>query len=154
MDRARTDLIERGEILARFPEFRRLVHRIPYLTKRQNELMLARLARNVMRLGCGCIIWTGACNNDGYARMTVWSRGERRSRVVYAHHVVQRMADGREPQHWQERGHSCDTPPCINPEHLRIERRKFNRQRSAENTNRKIERRRQRERFAALARAA
>ena len=154
MDRARTDLIERAEILARFPEFRRLVHRVPYLTKRQNELMLARLARNVMRLDCGCLVWTGSCNNDGYGRMSVWNRTERRHRVVYVHHIVQRMADGRDPQQWQERGHKCDTPPCLNPEHLRIERRKFNRQRSAENTHMKMARRRQRERLEALARAA
>lgn len=150
MDRANVAAIERAEILARFPEFKVLVHSVPYLTKRQNEVMLARLARNAIRLDGGCIVWNGTHNNDGYGRMTVWSTAMRKHYKVCPHQVVLRMATGRGLQHWQEVSHSCDTPPCFNPKHLSAERIKFNRRRSAENTKRKKARRAARERFAGL----
>lgn len=141
MDRANVAAIERAEILARFPEFKCLVHRVPFLTKRQNELMLARLARNVCRGDHGCLLWTGTVNNDHYARFTLWMPAIGKHYPEYVHRIVLRMASGRELRHWQEAGHSCDTPPCINPKHLKAERRKDNRRKSAENTNRKRERR-------------
>jgi len=150
VDRARTDAIERAEILGRFPEFACLTHRVPFLTKRQNELMLARLARNACRGERGCILWTGSVNNDCYARVTVWIPAMAKHYAEYVHRIVLRMATGRGLQHWQETSHTCDTPPCINPKHLKAERRKDNRVRSAENTNRKKERRAVRARFAHL----
>jgi hypothetical protein len=151
MDRARTELLERAEILARFPEFACLTHRVPFLTKRQNELMLARLARNACRGERGCILWTGSVNNDCYARVSVWMPALGEHRCEYVHRIVLRMATGRELREWQEASHSCDTPPCINPKHLKAERRTSNRQRSAENTNRKKARAAVRERLAARA---
>lgn len=47
----------------------------------------------------GCLIWTGATDDDGYGlvymRVTLpWPKG-------------------------QEARHSCDTPPCIEPTHVR-----------------------------------
>jgi hypothetical protein len=150
MDRARTDEIERAEILARYPEFACLTHRVPFLTKRQNALMLARLARNVCRGERGCILWTGSVNNDCYARMNVWLPAIGKHSPEYVHRIVLRMATGRDLQEWQETSHDCDTPPCINPKHLKPERRTRNRQRSAENTNRKKERAAVRERFAGM----
>ncbi|MCU1279186.1 MAG: endonuclease [bacterium] len=151
MDRARTELLERAEILARFPEFALLKHRVPFLTKRQNALLLARIARNVERGSCGCILWMGSVNNDGYPRTSLWMPSMRKHYAEYVHRIVLRMATGRELQHWQEASHSCDTPPCVNPKHLKAERRTINRQRSAENTNRKKARAAVRERFARIA---
>ncbi len=151
MDRARTELIERAEILARFPEFAALTHRVPFLTRRQNELLVSRLARNVSRGSCGCILWMGSVNNDGYPRMSVWVPAIGDHRAEYVHRIVLRAATGRELREWQEASHSCDTPPCVNPKHLKAERRTSNRQRSAENTNRKKARQAVRDRFSRIA---
>lgn len=150
MDRARIEAIERAEILGRFPEFACLTHRVPFLTRRQNELMLARLARNACRGERGCILWTGSVNNDCYARITVWLPAMGKHYAEYVHRIVLRMATGRSLAEWQETSHSCDTPPCINPKHLKAERRTTNRQRSAENTNLKKERAAVRARFTRM----
>lgn len=127
--------MERAAILALFPEFARLKHPLPYVSDRQNELLLARLARNAMRLSTGCIVWTANCNNDGYARMSLHVSGD--SRTYYVHRVVWQLANGRYIPEWREVAHGCDTPPCFNPEHLKLQRMPDNRKASADNTNRK-----------------
>jgi HNH endonuclease len=55
-----------------------------------------------------CILWTGAKNSAGYP--ITWYKGK----AAYAHRVVMNAPDGVVVLH------KCDTPLCINPEHLSI----------------------------------
>ena len=62
----------------------------------------------------GCILWTRAVRTDGYGQFAITSKW-----VTGAHRVALAYALGR----WSAPGvlvlHSCDTPLCINPAHLR-----------------------------------
>jgi hypothetical protein len=64
----------------------------------------------------GCWLWTGETGRGGYGRF--WSNYERR----WAHHVALKcdVPDGHIVIH------SCDTPCCVNPDHLRIGTHKDN----------------------------
>lgn len=59
----------------------------------------------------GCWLWLGAWSNSGYGRM--YCKG----RMRQAHRVSWEQAKGRIPS-----GlfvcHKCDTPACVNPDHL------------------------------------
>lgn len=55
-----------------------------------------------------CLLWDGATNNLGYG--VCWCNGKQE----YAH----RLAAGAKPG--EVVIHTCDTPNCINPAHLRI----------------------------------
>lgn len=60
-----------------------------------------------------CIEWSGARNEKGYGRLKL--RGEQ----CYAHRVAYEQAFGPIPEGLLVL-HSCDNPPCINPEHLSV----------------------------------
>lgn len=59
----------------------------------------------------GCWLWTGYCNKDGYGRITIDAT------TRYAHRVSWFLQNGEIPN-----GafvcHRCDTPACVNPDHL------------------------------------
>ena len=59
----------------------------------------------------GCILWTRGTNKNGYGRVDF------QGRKPGAHTVAFYLANG----YWPEPMclHSCDNPPCVNPEHLR-----------------------------------
>jgi hypothetical protein len=74
-----------------------------------------RFDRLVDRAG-GCWIWRGAINNKGYGYLTAGKRGAGR---VLAHRVSWELNNG------MITGgeivlHTCDNPPCVNPDHLRL----------------------------------
>jgi len=58
----------------------------------------------------GCWEWPKARHAGGYG----WIRREGRSEVAHRHAVA---LDGRDPAGWVVR-HSCNNPPCVNPDHL------------------------------------
>lgn len=60
----------------------------------------------------GCWIWPGAATSDGYG--TLWVEG--RCRLV-THLVLEAVGLPRPPRAYAL--HSCDTPRCVNPQHLR-----------------------------------
>lgn len=72
-----------------------------------------RLARNSQRMPNGCIVWTGAKDKDGYGKFNKKGWPGRAHRAAYA------VTHGPIPQGAMVR-HTCDNPPCINPDHLRI----------------------------------
>lgn len=58
-----------------------------------------------------CILWTGPKNQSGYGRF--WVDG----RQVCAHRWSWEQVNGPMPAHLQGM-HSCDTPSCVNPDHI------------------------------------
>lgn len=63
----------------------------------------------------GCILWLGTRVRDGYGQIAIREGGKQR--FFSAHRYAFFLAHGRWPAGWVL--HSCDTPPCVNPEHLR-----------------------------------
>ncbi len=55
-----------------------------------------------------CQIWAGAKNKAGYG--ITWAK----NKWAYVHRVVANALPG------QVVRHTCDTPSCVNPEHLRV----------------------------------
>jgi hypothetical protein len=61
-----------------------------------------------------CWLWTGAKLPGGYGSITITSAGNQ-----VGAHCVSVVLDGRDPTGSQV-CHTCDTPLCVNPGHLRI----------------------------------
>lgn len=61
----------------------------------------------------GCWLWTGGLARGGYARF-VYGGGQ-----VYAHRWTYLMWVGEIPEGMQLDHFVCDTPRCVNPEHVR-----------------------------------
>lgn len=59
----------------------------------------------------GCWLWKGHVGDDGYGKIT------RKGRTKRAHRLAYEVWVGPIPEDMLLR-HSCDTPLCINPEHL------------------------------------
>lgn len=58
-----------------------------------------------------CILWEGATKNEGYGYV------KRGGKNIFAHRLAYQAANGTIPEGMVVR-HTCDTPSCINPEHL------------------------------------
>ena len=72
-----------------------------------------RLAARSEHLGNGCIVWTGPPHDEmGYACI-----GNGHGRMVYVHRAAWELANGPVPAGLVLR-HTCDTPPCLNLDHL------------------------------------
>lgn len=71
----------------------------------ESRLMRTMVERN------GCWVWTGAKNRDGYGVLGVGRKQYRAHRVSYMTFCGP-IPEGRLVCH------KCDTPPCINPDHL------------------------------------
>lgn len=81
---------------------------------RDCNLYVERLAEKFMpEPMSGCWLWMGAATARGYGHMYFHGRFEKAHRIAYllfrgeipdGHHVL----------------HKCDTPSCVNPDHLRV----------------------------------
>jgi len=60
-----------------------------------------------------CWVWQRGCSKAGYGQLKIG--GAR----YLAHRLAWQLANGREPRKGMEILHSCDKPPCCNPNHLR-----------------------------------
>lgn len=65
-----------------------------------------------------CWIWTGEKNNMGYGRFEMWT-GKRDRERLQAHRFALILA-GRMLGDDDVVLHTCDNPPCVRPDHLRI----------------------------------
>ena len=65
-----------------------------------------------------CWIWTGFCNAKGYG-LKSWPipRGDKPQTSLLAHRVSWMIHRGKIPDGLKVL-HTCDNPPCCNPEHL------------------------------------
>jgi hypothetical protein len=70
----------------------------------------------------GCWLWIGARNNLGYGVFAVELRP---TRLALAHRVAFALAVGPVPRGLVVR-HRCDTPSCVNPDHLLLGTQKHN----------------------------
>ncbi len=61
-----------------------------------------------------CWLWLGARSSAGYGQVYV------NGRVEYAHRVAWERAHGHPVPPGHHILHTCDTPPCVRPEHLFI----------------------------------
>lgn len=71
-----------------------------------------RLWSKIDRSGSGCHPWLACRSAQGYGRLSVGKRS------VFAHLIVLAILKG-QPRINQIGLHSCDNPPCCNPDHLR-----------------------------------
>lgn len=63
----------------------------------------------------GCLEWPAARNDRGYGQ--IWD--DTTKRITYAHRVSWEVTNGRPIPDGLYILHSCDNPPCCNPDHLR-----------------------------------
>lgn len=64
----------------------------------------------------GCWIWTGDQNGDGYGRVYLGG-GRKSKKTALAHRENYRAVHGSIPA-GKSVCHRCDTPSCVNPDHL------------------------------------
>lgn len=64
---------------------------------------------------CGCWLWTGAVAGNGYGSVRAPGTGER----MGAHRLVYELVTGKKVRRDLVLLHSCDTPTCCNPAHLK-----------------------------------
>ena len=64
----------------------------------------------------GCWLWTGGTNEHGYGIIGLGSRADG---VAKAHRVSWEIHNGKIPQGLVVM-HKCDTPACVNPDHLAL----------------------------------
>lgn len=68
---------------------------------------------------CGCVLWLGAAMPKGYGLFNLGRYADGRQHTAYAHRVAYVLAKGDIPAGCVVM-HSCDTPACVNPDHLSI----------------------------------
>jgi hypothetical protein len=82
-------------------------------TRKRERSLNERFWSRIERLPSGCWKWTGGCDGKGYGKITL--SGGRRHKT---HRLAYELLRGPIPP-----GafllHSCDYPPCCNPDHLR-----------------------------------
>ena len=64
--------------------------------------------------GDGCWLWRGMLTDTGYGILRVGTR------MVRAHRMAWQIATGSEVPSGNVVMHTCDTPRCVNPAHLRV----------------------------------
>lgn len=72
-------------------------------------MSMKKLTSRSVVANTGCWVWLGAGTRDGYGKVRF------EGKMVYAHRLMLFLQTGE----WGEVAmHACDTPSCINPEHL------------------------------------
>ena len=83
----------------------------------ENEIRLRFNAKWMPEPNSGCWIWTGSLSNSGYARLSSFHSSALNRRFVKAHRVAWILFRGEIPGGLCVL-HKCDTPSCVNPNHL------------------------------------
>lgn len=86
---------------------------------RETADVLREANKKIFKQPNGCWIWTGAFVGDGYGVLNF------RRKRYRAHRLLYELLVGPIPEGLLIR-HSCDNPPCVNPDHLSIGTQKDN----------------------------
>ncbi len=65
----------------------------------------------------GCWLWTASCHDRGYG-LFYTGRNLKKGKMEFAHRVSYELYKGTRPAANEEVCHRCDTPCCVNPDHL------------------------------------
>jgi hypothetical protein len=79
-----------------------------------------KYASKLVHLDNGCILWAGAVWSSGYGAVLHEGKMQGAHRVSFMHHTKEPIPAGM----WVL--HKCDTPRCVNPEHLFLGTRQDN----------------------------
>lgn len=77
------------------------------------DLDVALEERTIPVPECGCLIWLGACNSEGYGHTMI----KRKTKKI--HRLVWERAHGPIPDGFEVM-HSCDIPACVRIDHLAL----------------------------------
>lgn len=86
-------------------------HQTTELSTKQHEARTLRRLWKYVTRGAGCWLWTGAVSHNGYGKL--WTG----TATVPAHRYSYTLHTGAIPDGLSVL-HRCDTPACVNPEHL------------------------------------
>lgn len=81
-------------------------------------VLFSPLSHNVMAdPNSGCWLWVGPCDKNGYGKAAEKGSVHNRPRTVRAHRRSYEVNRGAIPERLHVL-HRCDTPACVNPDHL------------------------------------
>jgi hypothetical protein len=89
----------------------------PYLSF--DDLKQRFWSKKITQEANGCMLWRASSNEQGYGKLIV-SDMDGKSRVLFAHKVAVYLATKKWPAAGQSVCHHCDTPSCVNIDHLYV----------------------------------
>ncbi len=103
----------------------------------QHVQIIRRLLKHARLAPNGCIVWPKAKSGNGYGKLNVRMFGQHFQ--LYVHQLAEYLGNNPDdvPKGMEVAHAECDNPPCFHPDHLKRQKRRDNRQRSAERTNAK-----------------
>lgn len=103
--------VRHGDYRCKACERARSITRAP--SRRKRSIKPAQVNESIPVTETGCWLWLGHWNSSGYGRIALGRRGS----FVAAHRAAYEEANGPITSGMSV-CHKCDTPACVNPDHL------------------------------------